>query len=95
MSRRIMTIASVCVALACLSMFASEAGACCRSRCGGYGGCGYRGGSYGGGYRGGCCASRCGYGGGYYAGGYASTGYVGNGTYRTVVYAGTPVPLAY
>jgi hypothetical protein len=84
MSRRLMTVAGVCAALACITMVASEAeaGRCCRARrtrcCGGYGG-GYAG-HYGGcnaGHNMACntgCNTGCnvGYAGGYSAG-YAPT----------------------
>lgn len=81
MTRRFMTIASVCAAVACFSMLAADAEAGCRR--GGRrarGCCGYTGGCYSGGcYSGGCQA------GGYYAGGggYNSGGMAAGGQYQS------------
>ncbi len=99
MSRRLLTVASVCAAVACMTMITSEAEACgCRARrcCGGYGGWGRNygsgyygtggycgGGYYGGGYCGGGWGGGGYYGGSYYGGGYCGTGAWSNGGYYT------------
>lgn len=88
MTRRFMTIASVCAAVACFSMLAADAEAGCRR--GGRrarGCCGYTGGCYSGGCQaGGYYAG----GGGYYSGGMAAGGQYQSGSYYRGQYNGAP-----